>query len=514
MLEEECNLNEQEDVDLTACGYFCKCCDRYIDNLEFRYSNEDTVDYCEDCYKKEGNDMILEKHLINLDCLWACDMCNNEIDEYSYRWTYPYHNYDLCLKCYNKDDENMKDFRLATTNSSYSRLFGGVSPMNLESESEYDESDEDPFMMRAINQEVKENVENDNENENEKQKNDTNNKIRKMSVEDLLNISDEEINEKDIDPTVFYKVCYDKRLIFRMIDFYYKFKERIDINCIYYNTSSLICHSDIGITRWLIEVIENMENFKKGIQYQNFYYNLIRYSINSETLLQFRWLIKNHNDKFKNLNVSDIKECILGSIYTEDSEFFLYFESQYPEIIKTFESNKLMTYSFYGNNVKLVDYIYNKYKDIDLNKIWKTCLLNNNDVEGVNNLKWLLEHCNVIDLTYNDHQIFYMACKINSKEKVDWLSKKIPNIYYYDIDEDTGDFYNYGILRKLEIYDSILLEEKEIKICSICYENKSNVISDCDHQFCKTCISKWYRTRTDCPYCRNEIDDFKQIGKV
>ena len=39
----------------------------------------------------------------------------------------------------------MKDFRLATTNSSYSALFGGVSPMNLESESENDESDEDPL---------------------------------------------------------------------------------------------------------------------------------------------------------------------------------------------------------------------------------------------------------------------------------------------------------------------------------------------------------------------------------
>ena len=35
-----------------------------LDNLEFRYSNEDTVDYCEDCYKREGNDMILKKHLI------------------------------------------------------------------------------------------------------------------------------------------------------------------------------------------------------------------------------------------------------------------------------------------------------------------------------------------------------------------------------------------------------------------------------------------------------------------
>ena len=508
---EECNLNEQgEDVDLTACGYFCKCCDRYIDNLEFRYSNEDTVDYCEDCYNKEENDLVLEKHLINLDCLWACDKCNNEIDEYSYRWTYPYHNYDLCLKCYDKDNEEMKDFRLATTNSSYSALFGGVSPMNLESDSENNESDEDPFMVRVVNEGEIE----DNENKNSQQEVEINKQIRKMSVGDLLNITDEQINEKNIDPTVFYKACYDKKLIFRMIDFYYKFKERIDINCIYYNTSCLICHSDIGITRWLIEIIENTENFKQGIQYQNFYYNLIRYSINADTLLQFRWLIKNHNDKFKNLNVSDIKECILGSIYAENSEFFLYFESNYPDIINTFSSDKLMTYAFYGNNVELVDYIFKKYNGINLNNIWQTCLLNNNEVEGKENLKWLSENCNSVDLTYNDHQIFYTACKINSKEKVDWLNQKIPNVYYYDVDEDTGDFYNYGILRKLEIYDNILLDEKEIKICSICYENKSNVISDCNHQFCKTCISAWYRTRIDCPYCRNNIDEFKQIRKT
>lgn len=494
MLEEECNLNEQEDVDLTACGYFCKCCDRYIDNLEFRYSSEDTVDFCEDCYKKEGNDMILEKHLINLDCLWVCDKCNNDIDEFSYRWTYPYNNYDVCLKCYNKEDESMKDLRLATTNSSYSTLFGSVSPMNLESGD--DDKPEEPLLIRERNDE---------------KEYDINNEIINMDVGDLLNITDEKINEKNINPTLFYKTCYDKRLIFRMIDFYHKFKDRIDINCIYYNTASLICHNDIGITRWLIEIIENTENFKKGIQYQNFYYNLIRYSINSETLLQFRWLIKNHIDKFENLSMSDIIECILGSIYAEDSEFFLYFESKYPHIIRTFYGNKLMKYAFYGNNDKLVDYIFRKYKDIDLNKIWKTCILNNNEVVGVNNLIWLSDKCDELDLTYNDHQIFYMACKINSKEKVDWLIKKIPNVYYYEIDEDTGDFYNYGILRELEIYDSILLDKKEIKICCICYENKSNVISDCNHQFCKTCISEWYRTRIDCPFCRNNIDEFKQI---
>ena len=49
---------------------------------------------------------------------------------------------------------------------------------------------------------------------------------------------------------------------------------------------------------------------------------------------------------------------------------------------------------------------------------------------------------------------------------------------------------------------------KEIKIhdkCSICFNN-SNIITDCEHYFCKKCLIQWNikSCEFNCPYCRNE----------
>ena len=28
---------------------------------------------------------------------------------------------------------------------------------------------------------------------------------------------------------------------------------------------------------------------------------------------------------------------------------------------------------------------------------------------------------------------------------------------------------------------------------------------ECNHQFCKECLNKWYNNKETCPYCRNFI---------
>jgi hypothetical protein len=42
-----------------------------------------------------------------------------------------------------------------------------------------------------------------------------------------------------------------------------------------------------------------------------------------------------------------------------------------------------------------------------------------------------------------------------------------------------------------------------MSICTICYKNNVDIITFCNHQFCKNCIKRW--GKNSCPNCRNPI---------
>jgi hypothetical protein len=49
--------------------------------------------------------------------------------------------------------------------------------------------------------------------------------------------------------------------------------------------------------------------------------------------------------------------------------------------------------------------------------------------------------------------------------------------------------------------------EKEIEECPICMNNKSNIVTDCDHQLCLDCFQQINKTKI-CHICRHDIVDF------
>jgi hypothetical protein len=48
--------------------------------------------------------------------------------------------------------------------------------------------------------------------------------------------------------------------------------------------------------------------------------------------------------------------------------------------------------------------------------------------------------------------------------------------------------------------------------CKICLENKIEVITPCNHHFCKDCIYRWYEIKKTCPICRTEITFFNDFA--
>ena len=64
----------------------------------------------------------------------------------------------------------------------------------------------------------------------------------------------------------------------------------------------------------------------------------------------------------------------------------------------------------------------------------------------------------------------------------------------------------------------------EQKECSICYDKKSNLLTECKHHYCYSCLNNWYwmnfnwryisstNISFSCPMCRKSITDIDFIA--
>ena len=74
-------------------------------------------------------------------------------------------------------------------------------------------------------------------------------------------------------------------------------------------------------------------------------------------------------------------------------------------------------------------------------------------------------------------------------------------IYNKDTKADTTDCYS---LRD-EFYDHIFKESKLGEDCSVCMESKTDIITQCNHSYCKSCIYQWSDIKGTCPMCREQF---------
>jgi hypothetical protein len=55
---------------------------------------------------------------------------------------------------------------------------------------------------------------------------------------------------------------------------------------------------------------------------------------------------------------------------------------------------------------------------------------------------------------------------------------------------------------------------KECETCAVCYEKESDIITTCEHMYCKKCILKWTRKHDTCPMCRTQLDHDTGLNKI
>lgn len=118
--------------------------------------------------------------------------------------------------------------------------------------------------------------------------------------------------------------------------------------------------------------------------------------------------------------------------------------------------------------------------------------------------KWLLSVAPDINIRARGDNSFKKACENNHPKVVKWLVSLKPEIYSYELER--GDENNITIL--FRIHGDLVLREmptEQITGCCICYSDKPDIITECNHQFCTECIHEWMKRQHICPYCRTEL---------
>ena len=163
------------------------------------------------------------------------------------------------------------------------------------------------------------------------------------------------------------------------------------------------------------------------------------------------------------------------------------------------------------NQLSTVKYLHEKnteYTTWKLNVFIEMCKCGNLDI-----IKWMVETYPNLDICAKQHKGFITACNNFNIDVVVWFHSMRPNLYKYELflsfTDDMSDSIRYKICKS---YTRTKPPEVCDSECPICYENKCNLITSCNHQFCNQCIDKY--NKTVCPMCRCEKPRFKSFAKL
>jgi len=374
------------------------------------------------------------------------------------------------------------------------------------------------------------------------------------------NINYEQINADHLS----ILVSYDN---LEMVKFLYQLNNKIDFN---HNDSYILKLSITlqfdSITYWLLNNIMNLDlhvqdnllfktacmnnnlqllktlyNYSDKIdfsEYNQFYLNIAIYY---ETPYLFKWIyfvIKNISpDKL------DQQIYIKNSIYHNNLFILKFLLSEYPDFDINFDNGYIMRICFGNNYNDIIKYLFDTYNNIDVlveNEIIMKYAIEDDDLEMI---ELLYEYNSNFNLSINDEYLFKTACKTNNLNIAKWLISKKHDIYHdinnheifyfvceqeyinicqylceldsnYKINVEDNRIISYNVTKILNINYDMKKKVTSIDNCPICFET-SELITPCEHQFCKTCLKSINNKNHDfsCPLCRDTINELYQMTK-
>ena len=97
--------------------------------------------------------------------------------------------------------------------------------------------------------------------------------------------------------------------------------------------------------------------------------------------------------------------------------------------------------------------------------------------------QWIYSLGNV-KIEANGNQAFLGACHNNHIDIVYWLKSLRPDKYIITIENNI--LTSFKVIRVVNIRGYKTIDQ--IKMCPICYDSNSEIVTDCNHQYCKDCF--------------------------
>lgn len=250
---------------------------------------------------------------------------------------------------------------------------------------------------------------------------------------------------------------------------------------------------DISSLNWLIEKDHNIIN-------DNDIDECILNAISCDNIDIFTWLLENRNREIDKFLYT--RDCIMN----DSINIFKYLGDKYNIPITFYTFNDMCAYGSISilKNI-LSDHVLDFMTPDNIDRGFYIAGINeNHDIMGL-----LLNKYSNIDMGMCNNIVFKKACENNNNNIAKLFTENRPDVY--SIVYENGDITSYMIKQNIKSHGKKIVSE--IHNCAICLHKESEIITDCQHQFCWECINNWHMMKENCPYCRKNSIEFYEITR-
>jgi hypothetical protein len=270
-----------------------------------------------------------------------------------------------------------------------------------------------------------------------------------------------------------------------------------------------------------IDIETKIDNLIENITYFVNKYNIkieissLKLVANTEYKELFDYLRTISNIDLKENN----EELFLDVCIKNNIDFVKYLYEIEPNFNLSIDENNIFYQVCRVGALDTLKWLTPKFTDLDDVNKYNNGIYNAVSGGHVEVFIWLINNIEDIKIKYDEIEIILVCINYYNYNKNE---KYIEIINYINELKDEDEKYiilqkkvnNDIFLHNIDLYDTKKVEN--IEKCAICYE-ESNIITNCNHQFCLLCINENYRYNKNfdyiCSYCRSEnIEIFKIIN--
>jgi hypothetical protein len=306
------------------------------------------------------------------------------------------------------------------------------------------------------------------------------------------------------------KISYSKEINF--ID-YLKVFELYDKNIL----------DNIIDSNLLIKILKKLK--KLNLEFSNIHNFINKYDIviDLDFLISINYcgsieLFKYFYEKSENINLSDNnEELFLDLCINGNYDLAKYLLEIKPDIDLQIDNDSIFSACCNNGQFKMVKWLYSIIPDITYQSKYEHSICGACYYGHLKVAKWLMKTIENLNIKVDNDYCMIHAVENEHLDMVYWINELESERYNIIYNDDNTEIIEFTINKKLIIEKSKELKKDDIIECPICYENKSIIITCCNHQFCFNCLDTYNNKISilNCAYCRKEkIELFHIIEKL